>query len=72
MSQPDPQSANKRPHWTAESIALAVIGLLIVVSLGLCTVVMVPQSIGIVGFLFVLFLIPLVVHFTVPHDRNSD
>ena len=50
---------------------MAVIGVLIVVSLGLCTVVMVPQLRGMVSFFFVLVLTPLVVHFTVPRDRNS-
>jgi protein-S-isoprenylcysteine O-methyltransferase Ste14 len=71
MSQPDPTKETKTP-WTAASVALVVIGLLIVVSLGLCTVAMMPQLMGIVGFLFVLLLIPLVIHFTVPRDRNRD
>ena len=37
MSQPDPDTTKNRPHWTAGSIALLVIGVLIMVASGLCT-----------------------------------
>ena len=39
MSQPAPTESPKkpRPHWTVASVALFVIGLLIVVPSGLCT-----------------------------------
>ena len=40
MSQPDPQLPAVRYHWTFISIALFVLGLLILIPSGLCTAVM--------------------------------
>ncbi len=39
MSQPDPQTQTSRPRWTFISVALFILGLLILVPSGLCTVV---------------------------------
>jgi hypothetical protein len=39
MSEPSPSKHN-RPHWAAASIALFIIGLLILVPSGLCTAMM--------------------------------
>lgn len=38
MSSPDPQAQSDSPRWTAVSIALFVLGLLILVPAGLCAV----------------------------------
>jgi len=37
MSQPGPAEEPNRPHWTVASVALFVIGLLILLLSGLCT-----------------------------------
>ena len=39
MSQPDPQTQPSRPRWTFISVALFILGLLILVPSGLCTVI---------------------------------
>ena len=39
MSQPDPHTRTSRPRWTFISVALFILGLLILVPSGLCTVV---------------------------------
>jgi hypothetical protein len=40
MSEPGPSNqAPKKPHWTAVSVVLFVIGLLILVPSGLCTTI---------------------------------
>ena len=39
MSQSDPQTPTSRPRWTFISIALVILGLLILVPSGLCTVI---------------------------------
>jgi uncharacterized BrkB/YihY/UPF0761 family membrane protein len=39
MSQPDPQTQPSRPRWTFISVAMFILGLLILVPSGLCTVV---------------------------------
>jgi hypothetical protein len=53
MSQPDPHLEPKRPRWTAGSMALFVIGLLILIPSGLCTALlggwMVLTSLSTVG-----------------------
>lgn len=38
MSPPDPQTQTARPRWTFISVALFILGLLILVPSGLCTV----------------------------------
>ena len=38
MSRPDPQTPTSRPRWTFISVALFILGLLILVPSGLCTV----------------------------------
>ena len=40
MSQPEPQARASRPRWTLASVALFVIGLLILIPTGLCTTFM--------------------------------
>ena len=37
MSQPEPQAPASRPRWTFISVALFVLGLLILIPSGLCT-----------------------------------
>jgi hypothetical protein len=37
MSQPEPRAANDGPHWTLASVALLVIGVVILMLSGLCT-----------------------------------
>ena len=39
MPQRDPAESSTKPHWTVASVALFVIGLLILVPSGLCTAV---------------------------------
>ena len=39
MSQPGPQPPTSRPRWTFISVALFILGLLILVPSGLCTVI---------------------------------
>jgi hypothetical protein len=39
MSQRDPQAQTPRPRWTFISLALLILGLLILVPSGLCTVI---------------------------------
>jgi hypothetical protein len=39
MSQPDLEAQTSRPRWTLISVALFILGLLILVPSGLCTVV---------------------------------
>ena len=39
MSQPGPQTKTSRPRWTFISVALFILGLLILVPSGLCTVI---------------------------------
>jgi hypothetical protein len=39
MAQPDPQTRTSRPRWTFISVALFILGLLILVPSGLCTAV---------------------------------
>ena len=46
MSQPDPQTQTSRPRWTVVSVALFVIGLLILIPTGLCA-----AFAGILGFI---------------------
>jgi len=40
VSQPEPQARKNRPRWTAVSLGLFVLGLLILVPSGLCTAVL--------------------------------
>jgi hypothetical protein len=40
VPQPDPQQPQRRPHWTFISVALFMLGLLILIPSGLCTALM--------------------------------
>jgi hypothetical protein len=44
MSQPEPQAPTDRPRWTAVSIALFIIGLLILIPASLCTVLVAVEE----------------------------
>jgi len=62
VSQPEPKAPADRPRWTTASIALFVIGLLILLPSGLCTVLVAAEEssgLDIVGLVLAVGAVPM-------------
>ena len=66
MSQPDPHAPAGRPRWTLVSVALFVIGLLILVPAGLCVAFagilgIIERDLSVLGFIAIFAPLPALV-----------